>query len=77
MVRGGIKGDGTKTVVKCPHRLDSKGYQSILDEGLFRICDSESVFMQDGASCHKSRSTLQYLDQKIDMCHGRLAGTVA
>jgi len=64
MVWGGIKGDGTKTLVKCPHRLDFKGYQSILDEELFRICESESVFMQDGARCHKSRSTLQYLDQE-------------
>jgi len=31
---------------------------------LFTICDSESVFMQDGASCHKSRLTLKFLDQK-------------
>jgi len=27
IVWGGIKGDGTKTLVKCPNRLDSNGYQ--------------------------------------------------
>jgi len=64
MVWGGIKGDGTKTLVKCPHRLDSNAYQSVLEQGLFSIYDSQSVFMQDGAPCHKSRSTLQFLDRK-------------
>ena len=64
MVWDGIKGDGTKTLVKCPNHLDSSGYQSVLEQALFTICDSESVFMQDGARCHKSRSTLKFLDQK-------------
>ena len=59
-----IRLDGTKTLVKCFNRLDSNGYQSVLEQRLFTICDSESVFMQDGASCHKSRSTLRFLDQK-------------
>jgi len=64
MVWCDIKGDGTKTLVKCPNRLDSNGYQSVLEQGLFTICDSEPVFMQDGTSCHKSRSTLKFLDKK-------------
>ena len=41
MVNGGINGDGMKTLVKCRHRQD---------EELFRICDSQFVLMQDGAS---------------------------
>ena len=54
MVWCDIKGDGTKTLVKYPNILDSIGYQSVLEQGLFTICDSESEFMQDDASCHKS-----------------------
>jgi len=63
MVWGSIKGDGTKTLVKCPPRLDSMGYQSVLEQGLLSTYDPQTIFMQDGASCHKSKSTLRFLDQ--------------
>ena len=45
MVWGGIEGGSTKTLVKCSNCLDSNRYQSVLEQGLFTICDSESVFM--------------------------------
>lgn len=64
MVWGAIKGDGSKLLIKCPHRLDSAGYQSVLDGGLSDICGGDSIFMQDGASCHTSDSTMKYLDGK-------------
>jgi len=66
MVWGCIKGDGSRMLVRCPKRLDSTSYQEVLKKGLFGLYDNDSIFIQDGAPCHRSRSTLQYLDrQKI------------
>lgn len=62
LVWGAIRGDGSRILLRCPHKLDSLEYQSILNQGLLNICGSHNTFMQDGAPCHKSRSTLQYLD---------------
>lgn len=64
LVWGAIKADGTKVLIKCPNRLDSLGYQGVLDEGLQSIYCTNSIFMQDGAPCHRSASTINYLDSK-------------
>lgn len=59
---GAICGDGKKILIKCPDRLDSLKYQEILREGLPHVYGSENIFMQDGASSHTSKSTMQYID---------------
>jgi len=64
MVWGAIKGDGSRVLVRCPKTLNSCAYQKVLNSGLFQLCGPLSVFVQDNAPCHKSRSTLNYLDNK-------------
>ena len=64
MVWGCLKGDGSRKLVRCPQKLDSTSYQEVLKEGLYGFYDYDSVFMHDGALCHRSRSTLRYLDSQ-------------
>jgi len=64
MVWGCLKGDGSRKLIRCPHRLDSSAYQRVLQEGLSGLHDEESIFMQDGAPCHRSKSTQMYLDRQ-------------
>lgn len=63
MVWGAIKGDGSRIIVRCPNRLNSSEYQNVLDQGLYQVYSPENIFMQDNATCHKSISTIQYLDR--------------
>lgn len=64
MAWGAIKGDGSRILKQCPVRLDSTGYQSILDEGLLPLLKGDDIFMQDGAPCHRSKSTIGYLESQ-------------
>jgi len=64
MAWGVIKGDGSRILVRCIMRLNSTAYQDVLDAGLFQIYHSDSVFVQDNAPCHKSKSTMKYLEKK-------------
>lgn len=64
MVWGAINGEGQKVLIRCPDIMDSYGYQSVLEKGLSVIYDSENVFMQDGAPCHRSISTIKYIENK-------------
>ena len=64
MVWGAIRGDGKRTLVLCPDRVDSIAYQGILGIGLANVYTSRHVFQQDGASCHTSLSTKQYFERK-------------
>ena len=43
--------------------LTQSAYQNVLDAGLFQIYDSDSVFVQDNAPCHKSKLTMKYLEK--------------
>ena len=59
---------GNSILIKCPDRLDSVRYQQqiILPNLSFirrRASNrhDEVIFMQDGASCHRSASTLRFL----------------
>ena len=61
---GAITGNGTRVLVRCPRRLNSRSYQDVLESGLIKLCDFQSVFVQDNAHYHKSGSTLKYLDAK-------------
>ena len=47
---------------KCPPILNSKDYQAVLDRFLIPLLKNDSIFMQDGAPCHRSLSTLDFLD---------------
>jgi transposase len=64
LIWGAIKGDGSRILIRCPTRLDSTAYQEVLDEGLQDMYADDSIFMQDGAPCHTSRSTMSYLENK-------------
>ena len=64
MLSGAIKGDGSRVLVKFPINLNSEIYQNVLGAGLVELYDSSDIFMQDNGPCHKSASTLVYLDQK-------------
>ena len=44
--------------------MESLGYQAVLKEGLLKIYDATSVFIQDGATCHTSKSTSKYLEKE-------------
>jgi len=51
-------------LIKCPPRLGSQEYQQILEQGIPLLYTPQMVFMQDGAPCHRSHSTMGYLDKK-------------
>jgi len=54
LVWGAIRGDGTKVLCRCPHILNSKEYQTVLDRSLMPLLQNSSIFMQDGVPCHRS-----------------------
>ena len=56
-------GDGSKTLIRCATRIDSDIYINILKEEVPNICKDDSIFMHDGASCHQSKKTSEYLDR--------------
>jgi transposase len=64
MVWGAIKADGSRALIKCPITLNSSAYQVVLENGLAQLYDANNTFMQDNAPCHKSASTLAYLERK-------------
>ena len=59
-----IKGDGSKSIIKCPQRLNSQGYQMVIEDGLTLIYKPEDIFQQDGATCHTSRSSMKFMEDK-------------
>jgi len=63
MCWGAILGNGSRTLISCPTRIDSDIYINILKEGLPNICKGDSIFMHDGALCHQSKKTSEYLDR--------------
>lgn len=68
MVWGAIRSDGFRTLIRCEKNVDSLEYQRILDVALPRIMTGRTLFQQDGASCHRSASTRQYLVEKAVRC---------
>ena len=61
---GAIKDDDTKVLYKCSPILNSKKYQKVLDTELIPLLNKDSVVMQDGEPCHRSQSTLHFLDSR-------------
>ena len=52
----------SKSVVQVPPILNSRDYQTVLNRFLIHLLKNDSIFMQDGAPCHRSQSTLDFLD---------------
>ena len=68
MVWGAIRSKGFRILIRCERNVDSYEYQRILDIALPQIMTGRTLFQQDGASCHRSASTRQYLDGKTVRC---------
>ena len=64
MLWGAIKDDGSRALIKCPIKLNSNGYQNVLESGLVELYGDSDIFMQDNAPCLKSASTLTYLEKR-------------
>jgi len=62
MIWGAIKYDGSRLLVRCPDRLNSQGYQDILQCNLLPFYETEDILQQDNAPCHKSKSTMAFMD---------------
>ena len=62
MVWGAIKSDGSRTLVRCPARLNSVEYQNVLQSGLLPLYDVDNIFQQDGAPCHTSASSISFIE---------------
>jgi len=63
-----IKGNGSRMLIRCPDTLDCISYQTVLGFGLTSLLDDKSIFMNDGSTCHRSRSTMKYLEEKKFVC---------
>lgn len=64
MIWGAIRYDGKRFIKRIVGTLDSLGYQRILDEAIPWIYSTRYVLQQDGASCHTSHSTMNYIRTK-------------
>lgn len=63
MVWGAIKANGERILIRFLKNADSVEYQRVLNEGLLSFLDNKSIFQQDGAPCHRSKSTQMYLSE--------------
>jgi len=59
-----IRADGNRILIQYPPRLDLTAYMQVLSKGLPEVYESHMTFMQDGARCHRSFSTLEFLNNK-------------
>ena len=64
---GAIKFDGSRSLIRCEDTLNSAKYQDVLKEGLLPFYDSTETFIQDGAPCHRSHSTMDFLEKNLIM----------
>jgi len=63
MVWGGISKYGITKLVEVPKKCDSKKYCDLLEEGLIPYYEDGDIFQQDGAPCHSSRETKNFLEE--------------
>jgi transposase len=64
MIWGAVRSDGKTVLERCQGNVDSVEYQRILNVALPKIYTRRHQFQQDGATCHTSASTRQYLAWK-------------
>jgi len=61
MVWGAIKSNGARKLVNFLKNADSIEYQRVLKEGLIPFYNTDEIFQHDGAPCHRSKSTENFL----------------
>lgn len=64
MIWGGIRADGKRFLKRVVGPVDSIAYQAVLDEALPALYSPRYLWQQDGATCHTSASTMNYLQHK-------------
>ena len=68
MVWAGISGLGKTELAFCPNKMNSTGYQKVLNDTLMpliaRFPHIDWIFQQDNASVHSSKSTKLWLEQQ-------------
>ena len=64
MVWGVVRSDGKRILIKCSNRVGSNEYRRILNLALPEMYNSRFIFQQDGASCHRSQKTIDYLNSQ-------------
>ena len=57
-----IRKDGLRKIALVEGSLNGQKYQNILSENLLPYLEEENLFQQDGAPCHTSRSTKEFLE---------------
>jgi len=61
-VWGAIKSNGTNVSHRCPPIINSDIYTQIIEDSLLPLLDTNTIFMQDGAPCHRSKATISFLE---------------
>ncbi|CAD5115436.1 DgyrCDS4411 [Dimorphilus gyrociliatus] len=61
---GFIKSDGSRGIHLYKGSLNSEKYQEILEKSVLPNYNRSHILMQDGAPCHTSKSTLNYLKKE-------------
>jgi len=64
MAWGAIKEDGSRILIRCPHRMNSVGYKDVLKKGLLPIYEAHNIFQHDSASCHTSGFISSFMEKK-------------
>ena len=64
MIWGAVRYDGKRVLGRCNGNVDSAEYQRVLNESLPQIYTTRYLYQHDGAPCHRSASTVHYLEQK-------------
>ena len=60
-----IKAYGKRTLIRCPHILNSVKYQPVLYKMMLKVYNYNDILVQDGAPGNRSASTQKYLDSKF------------
>ena len=63
MLRGAIRSDGRKMLIKCPNKLKAAGYLEFL-KNYEKIYFRDIIFQQDNAPVHKSKTIGNFLQEK-------------
>ena len=64
MIWRAIKEDGSRILIRCPHRMNSVGYKDVLKKGLLPIYEAHNIFQHDSALCHTSCFISSFMEKK-------------
>lgn len=62
MIWGGIKGDGSRFIQKCPSKVDAAAYGEILKGSLFPFYEKDDILIQDNAPIHRAKTSINLLE---------------